>query len=324
MSRASISLLSLPCLLLSSLVLLTPARSGPAKPAALPAPQIPANIICHEDVTYQKVGPTALLLDIAYPKNAKGRLPTVVLLGGAGPLAKGKVVLKPMMMTLAENGYVAVAVGYRHQPKGEHLAPIHDAKAAVRWLRTQVKNHPIDPDRIGAVGYSVGCSLACLLGMTNGADGLEGPVGPNAPPSHVKAVVGFFGPSDMKALHKSWMKGPNTGYLEQLRLAALQSTAESWMGGSPTKYEARYTQLSTINYVRKEIAPMLLMHGTLDNVIPVAQSLELVRQLREKKAPINLLLFDNAPHDFDMLNDLNARLANAALLAFLNEHLGKS
>jgi dipeptidyl aminopeptidase/acylaminoacyl peptidase len=126
----------------------------------------------------------------------------------------------------------------------------------------------------------------------------------------------------MKALYDGWTK-PARHWFEGIKRRALLTTVEEWIGGPPTTFGKRYTQLSPINYVRKDAAPLLLLHGMADTVIPVEQSVELARRLREKGAPVNLLLFENAPHDFDELKDMNAQLAASAAVTFLQEHLGK-
>ena len=51
-------------------------------------------------------------------------------------------------------------------------------------------------------------------------------------------------------------------------LGALRTVVEDWIGGSPAKVAERYSKLSPIRYVRKEIAPLLLIHGTADGVVP--------------------------------------------------------
>ena len=40
---------------------------------------------------------------------------------------------------------------------------VYDAKCAVRWLRANAGKYNIDPDRIGAVGWSSGGYLALML-----------------------------------------------------------------------------------------------------------------------------------------------------------------
>jgi acetyl esterase/lipase len=282
------------------------------------------------DLKYRTVGKEALCLDLAYPRPAPNEalkpLPAVLLLHGAGPLSRRKDAVRPLALELAQKGYVSVAINYRHRPQGEFLAPVHDAKAAVRWLRSQAKagKYPIDAEHIGAVGFSAGSALACLLGMTTPEDGLEDEVGPNLPSSRVQAVVGYFGPADMTALHAAWMApAPDLGWFDLGQRHLLRKVVEEWVGGSPAKVAERYSILSPIRYVRKEIAPLLLLHGTADGVVPAEQSKNLAQRLKEKKAPVNLLLFDDAPHDFDERNDVNARLAAVAAMTFLHEHLGK-
>jgi acetyl esterase/lipase len=311
------------------LVLIAP-HQALAQPAGDTAPRVPANLAYFHNVEYRTAGKETLHLDIAYPKpnpnEAVKPLPAVLLLHGAGPLSRKKVAVRPLALELAQKGYVSVAINYRLRPQGEFLAPIHDAKAAVRWLRLQARGgkYPIDADRIGAVGYSGGSALACLLGMTTPEDGLEDAAGPNLPSSRVQAVVGYFGPADMTALHATWVApAPQLGWFDRGQRQVLKQVVEEWVGGPPAKVAERYSKLSPISYVRKEIAPLLLMHGTADAVVPVEQSKTLAQKLKGKKAPVNLLLFDDAPHDFDELNDVNARLAAVAAMTFLQEHLGK-
>src|SRR5262249_38879918 len=92
---------------------------------------------------------------------------------------------------------------------------------------------------------------------------------------------------------------------------------EKLLGGSPAKVPAKYKEASPVSHVHKGAAPLLLLHGTADSVVPMEQSQLLARKLRQVGAKVTLLTFDNAPHDFDGLRDTNARLAAAAVEAFL-------
>ena len=84
-------------------------------------------------------------------------------------------------------------------PQGDVSRSGQDVKAAVRWVKTHAKEHNIDPERLGAVGFSAGGHLALMLGLTGPADGLEGERSAGGPDSRVKAVVNFFGPTDLAA-----------------------------------------------------------------------------------------------------------------------------
>ncbi len=104
-----------------------------------------------------------------------------------------------MLLEFAQRGYVAVSPQYRFCPKEVFPAQVHDVKAAVRWIKTNAKKYQIDPDRIGAIGFSAGGHLALMLGVTGPSDGLEGDVSAGAPDSRIKAVVNYFGPTDLGA-----------------------------------------------------------------------------------------------------------------------------
>ena len=85
-------------------------------------------------------------------------------------------------------------------PQGCFPAQVHDVKAAVRWLRANAKEYKLDPDHIGATGFSAGGHLSLMLGVTGRSDGLEGDDVPaDAPSSRVQAVVNYFGPTDLAA-----------------------------------------------------------------------------------------------------------------------------
>ena len=92
---------------------------------------------------------------------------------------------------LARAGFVVVAINYRHAPEFKFPAQIHDCKAAVRWMRRHAGEYGIDPDRIGAIGYSAGGHLVALLATSDVDDGLEGDLaaGDQGISSRVQAVA---------------------------------------------------------------------------------------------------------------------------------------
>src|SRR5262245_22566617 len=148
------------------------------------------------DLIYGKGGDTELRLDLAMPKNDSGPFPAVVFLHGKGWRAGNRQEMNHFIEGVARQGYVGVTVTYRLVPSARFPAQIEDCKAAVRWLRANAAKYKINPERIGAVGFSAGGHLACLLGASGPNDGLEGNGGNPEQSSRVQAVVSFFGPTD--------------------------------------------------------------------------------------------------------------------------------
>jgi acetyl esterase/lipase len=239
-----------------------------------------------------------LKLDLTMPIQGKGPFPAVIILHGTGPLNNGRKGFRLLGQRLARKGYVALAVGFRCKPKDAYPASIRDVEAAVKWVQQNAPRYKIDKGRIGVLGFSGGGTLGCLLGMKK--------------PVQVRAVVSYFAPSDLIQLHKNAQ-----GFQGRLIAAML----EQWLGGTPQKVRANYKDASPVTYVHKESAPLLLLHGTADAVVPVEQSRLLAKRLKDKGAKVTLLAFEHAAHDFDEAGDMNARLAAAAVEAFLQDQL---
>jgi acetyl esterase/lipase len=170
---------------------------------------------------------------------------------------------------VAARGFVAVTVSYRLVPAARFPAQIEDCKAAVRWLRANAAKYHIDPDRIAAGGYSAGGHLACLLGVTDKDDGLEGSGGHPEQSSKVQAVIDLFGPVDLTT--GDWTPEVEDGVLKPLLGANLKDKPDVYRRASP------------LAYIRKDrpVPPFLVMHGTDDRIVSINQSRALVERLRE-------------------------------------------
>jgi acetyl esterase/lipase len=234
------------------------------------------------DLVYGKGGDTDLQLDLAMPKDGDGPFPAIVCIHGGGWRGGNRQNLAKTIEVLAGRGYVAATISYRLVPKATFPAQIEDSKAAVRWLRANAKKYKVDPDHIGAVGYSAGGHLCCLLGVTAKDDRLEGKGGNAEQSSQVQAVVSFFGPTDFT--ERTW-----NATVEKDILAP-------FLGGSFEDKRENYKKASPVSYVRKSAPPFLFFHGTEDKVVAVSQSRILAEKLRGVGASAKLVEIEGAGH----------------------------
>jgi acetyl esterase/lipase len=244
-----------------------------------------------EEVEYGVAGGEKLMLDIAKPKNAEGKLPCVMLIHGGGWQAGHRKMLRPMTREFARKGYVAMTVGYRLAPKHRNPAQIEDCKCAVRWVRAHADELGVDPNRIGALGQSAGAHLAMLLGVMDSADGLEGDGGWGDQSSKVQAVVSYFGPVD---LTKTNLEGSAAADVVDENIARMVLT--NFVGGKPEEHADELRKVSPLYYVNKGDAPMLLFQGTKDNLVPYDQAFEMATALRKADVTGRLEVMLGARH----------------------------
>jgi dipeptidyl aminopeptidase/acylaminoacyl peptidase len=64
----------------------------------------------------------------------------------------------------------------------------------------------------------------------------------------------------------------------------------------PYEYGGRYDQFAPINYVNKATTPTLLIHGESDIIVPVTQSYEFFRALKDRGVPVEFVVYPREGH----------------------------
>ncbi len=259
-----------------------------------------------KNIVYGKGGKVDLQLDLAQPKIGKGPFPAVICVHGGGWKAGNRQSLTKLIGLLAEKGFVGVTVTYRLTPKAKFPAQIEDCKAAVRWLRAHAKKYKVDPNRLGAVGFSAGGHLVCLLGAADKNSGLEGNGGYTDQSSRVQAVVSFFGPTDF--IKKTWSKKVEEFFLIP------------FFGDTFEKAQKIYRKGSPLNYVSKDDPPFLFIHGDQDNLVGIHHSQIMMKKLKEAKVHAELMTMKGAGHGW---GPARMKQSLARMVTFLEEKLKK-
>jgi acetyl esterase/lipase len=170
--------------------------------------------------------------------------------------------LNPNNLQLLWDGYAMASVNYRLAPAAIWPAQIQDCKAAIRWLRAHAHEYGYDANRIAVMGESAGGQLVAILGTTSGSKTFD--VGENLDtPSDVTCVVNLFGPADFTVFHGKF----------------------SFLGGAPEDHLDLARSASPINYVHADEPPMLVVHGTADQLVPYIQAELLVGAMDKAGAP---------------------------------------
>lgn len=241
-----------------------------------------AAIKSEKKIVFGKGGDLDLELDLAMPAEGKGPFPAIVCIHGGGWKSGHRAELAPLIELFAKHRFVAVTVSYQFAPKHPFPAQVEDCKAAVRWLRANAEKYRVNPDKIGAVGFSAGGHLACMLGAANAKDGLEGNGGNPNHSSKIHAVVSFFGPTDLT--EKTWNSLIENAFFV------------GFLGGKFEDRKEAYRKASPIVYCNRECPPFLFFHGTNDPLVDIVHSQRMSKKLRELGVSAELVTMEGDGH----------------------------
>ncbi len=221
--------------------------------------------------------PERLDLYVQKGRDFKVRRPGVLFIHGGGFSAGDKAEYRSASVSadLARAGYVVVSCNYvlgaKDKP-GVWPRNIADCRDAVRWMRANADALGLDPDRIAVAGGSAGGYLALMVGLS---DDRTGPGGdPQARVSaKVSAVIDMYGVVNFSKHGKGVVPGV--------------SAAD----------QAAYLPE---NQCDPQDPAVLILHGTADATVDIAQSDAMAKALRAAKVPHEYIVVDGAPHTFDL------------------------
>ena len=217
-------------------------------------------------------------LDLYLPYSPK-RLdrPAVVFIHGGGFTGGDKAEYRSASVSadLCRAGYVVVSCNYVLGPKSkEGVWPqnIADCRNAVRWVRAHAKELGVNPDKIAVAGGSAGGYLALMVGLS---DDRTGPGGDPAAKvsARVSAVIDMYGVVNFSKHGKGDVVGASAAE-QQAYLPELQCDPQD--------------------------PAVLILHGTADTTVDIAQSDGMAKALRTAKTSYEYIVVDGAPHTFDL------------------------
>ncbi|HVG58833.1 MAG TPA: prolyl oligopeptidase family serine peptidase [Hyalangium sp.] len=241
----------------------------------------------------------ALPINVYLPKKRTGKLPVIVSYHG-GPAGSSKIRWAALTAFFLEQGYAWVEPNVRgsggfgrafeeadNGPK--RLEAFKDIEATGRWAASQPW---ADSSRVIVYGGSYG-GYTVLIGLTR-------------MPDLWRAGVNLFGVVNMKTFMAT-----TSGLIREIFHLEM---------GDPEKDAAFLDSISPIKDVNRITDPLFVYAGANDPRVPLGESDQIVRALRERRIPVEYMVAGNEGHSLARRENLIEFMARSAL--FLEKHAG--
>ena len=219
-------------------------------------------------------------------------LPPVIINVHGGPTGTAQAAFNPMHQFWTSRGFAVFDLNHRgstgygraFRKKLYGQWGINDVRDTINAVEHLVKHDLANADQVAIRGGSAGgyLVLACL-----------------ADSDLFSAGVSYYGIADLELLTKDTHKFESR-YLERL------------IGPYPDKIEL-YKDRSPINKLQKISAPVLILQGKLDKIVPPNQADMLYAKLVKRNSETQILCFDDEGHGFrkpaNQIKALNSELA---------------
>ncbi|ADT97028.1 MULTISPECIES: alpha/beta hydrolase [Mycolicibacterium] len=262
----------------------------------------------HVHRTSVRYGPRPTqLLDVWRRDDVPADAPVMIFVPGGAWVHGGRMLQGyALMHHLAEMGWVCLSVEYRVAPHNPWPAHINDVKTAIAWARANVDKFGGNRDFVAIAGTSAGGHLAALAGLTANDPEMQGEL-PEGSDTSVDAVVGIYGRYDWE--DKSTVE--RVRFMDFLERVVVKRKFD--------KHPDVFRKASPMARIHSEAPPFLVIHGTGDSVIPVAQAQSFVERLRNvSRSVVGYVELPGAGHGFDMTDGARTGAAATAIGLFLN------
>ena len=269
--------------------------------------RLPEGTVIHGNVPYNNDTLKKHQLDLYIPANATGDTPLLVMVHGGGWIGNDKYAhmgYMPNTVAAVLNSGIAIAcIDYRYAQDAVYPGILQDCNQAVTFLYDHAKEYHLDVDRFAVMGFSAGGHLASVMGTSQNNKVKSLYFEDSYRPFEYKAVVDFYGPSDLTLLSGNEDPTSPEGIL---------------IGAAPLLRPDLAKAASPITYIDKDDPPFLIFHGEKDNIVPNTQSKLFNAWLNCSGVDSELTIVPGAPH-FGPMYDVEE--IRTKVMDFLNEHL---
>jgi acetyl esterase/lipase len=253
--------------------------------------RVPGGVEAVTDLSY---GPDpSHVLDLHLPEDRSVSHPVLLQIHGGGWRRGHKErEARPLVFSMAKNGWVCVSIGYRLSPAATFPDHLIDVKRAIGWVRQNVHRWGGDPSFIALTGGSAGGHLAGLAALTPNDRAYQ--QGFEDQDTSVQACVPLYGIHDLLDRNRIRYPWP---FIESIVMKV-----------SPAEDPHAWDLASPISRISDAAPPFFVLHGSHDFLVPPEESRQFVAALRTvSRHPVLYAELPGATHGFDVLHSLRSR-----------------
>ncbi|MEP6992065.1 MAG: alpha/beta hydrolase [bacterium] len=204
-------------------------------------------------------------LDVYRAKTTRRGAPVVIFIYGGRWKYSSKHDYLLVGNALARQGWVAVVANYRLFPEARFPAWVVDGASTIRWTRDHIAPYGGDSTNIVVVGHSSGAHTVTMLALDDRYLRAAG-----VPAGAVRGFVSMAGPVDT-----TWTDAD---------VQEMMGPRDQWRATYPS------------TFVDGRNPPLLLLHGTTDDIVKPGNSVRLAARIRARGGCARLGLYKGIGH----------------------------
>ncbi len=241
------------------------------------------------DIEYINRDGISLYIQLILPYDRTENTPLVIYVPGSAFRWQNVKRVIPSISLLANRGFAIAMVQYRGSEVSPFPAQMLDTKAAVRFMKINAQKYGLNPDNVYLMGDSSGGHTVLMAGLTAGIEKFEEEIYSEVS-SSVKGIIDLYGPTDITKMNDE---------LSSLSHIEPDSPEGCLLGRVNVLEHPELTGPTVVmNYIdsAREIPPILIFHGTNDELVPFGQSCMLYDKLVKCNKKATFYAIENAHH----------------------------
>lgn len=209
--------------------------------------------------------------DLFLPEGRNEHTQMILVLHGGGWVSGEKEYVNYYAKRFSDFGFAAASMNYRLANDSVHYGEmLADIDSMIGCVLKNAGLWSIGIGQVNLFGYSAGGHLALLYSYSVDKNRM------------VRSVISLAGPTDLQ----DSLLWKDQALYKEIRLMTGDTLPANWSKANP------------ICFISQNNPPTLLIHGEIDSLVPVSQSIKLNHALESYGATVKLSLFENETHFF--------------------------